>query len=195
MKCLLLFVLSCFLLSDVEAWWRPPPRYPTYPQPQQPPTPPPAAPAAPAAPQPQYPGQYSYPRQMLPLMLAQQQAAGQLPATSQLPLMMALGGMGGMGGAAQSLIPHLLMNPGLSGGVQSMLPWLLMNQAGGAGGGLNNLPLYYMMTNQGMMNNPMMAYYLLNQHQQLNAGRTGNSEPPNDEDAPANECTDPNGCP
>merc|ERR1719402_1142272 len=31
MKCLLLFVLSCFLLSDVEAWWRPPSHYPTYP--------------------------------------------------------------------------------------------------------------------------------------------------------------------
>merc|ERR550519_1010072 len=150
MKCLLLFVLSCFLLSDVEAWWRPPPRYPTYPQPQQPPTPPPAAPAAPAAPQPQYPGQYSYPRQMLPLMLAQQQAAGQLPATSQLPLMMALGGMGGMGG-----------------GAQSMLPWLLMNQAGG-GLNVNNLPLY-MMTTQGMMGDPMMSYFLLSQHQALNA--------------------------
>merc|ERR1712055_633563 len=155
-KCLVLFVLSCFLLSDVEAWWRPPhyPTYPTYPQPQ-PPKP---------APKP-YPG-YAYQHQMLPLILAQQKAA-QTAQADQRALMMA---MSGMGGGGQSILPWLLLNQ--AGG------------AGGGLGG-NALALAMMTQGMGgMFPDPMMAYWMF-QHGPLNAGSTGNSAPASAPASPA----------
>merc|ERR1719402_1968199 len=157
MKCLLLFVLSCFLLSDVEAWYSYPryPTYPTYPQPQ-PPKP---------APKPHYPA-YAYQHQMLPLILAQQKAA-QTAQADQIALMMAMNGMGGGG--------------------QSILPWLLLNQAGGAGGGLGGNALALAMMTQGMgglFQDPILAYWMF-QHGPLNAGSTGNSAPASAPASPA----------
>merc|ERR1719290_225965 len=67
-------------------------------------------------------------------------------ANNNLLMMMMMGGMGGMGGGMQSMLPYLLMNQGTGGMNQNNL---LLAMMGGMGGG---------------MQNPMMAYYLLNQH-------------------------------
>ena len=77
-----------------------------------------------------------------PYLLAQQQGG----TNNNLALMMMLSGMGGMGGGMQSYLPYLLMSQG-SGGLNDNN--LLLAMMGGMGGG---------------MQNPMMAYYLLNQH-------------------------------
>merc|ERR1719244_1936562 len=96
-----------------------------------------------------------------------------------------MGGMGGMGGGMQGILPYLLLNQGsgglnnnnlalmmmmggmggMGGGMQGILPYLLLNQ--GSGGLNNNNLLLAMMGGMGGggMQNPMMAYYLLNQHQ------------------------------
>merc|ERR1712055_645973 len=142
MKCLLLFVLSCFLLPDVEAYYGYGgyPTYPPYPQPAKPQP----------APRPHYqPSPYQYQNYMLPLIIAQQQAAKTAQA-DQMALMMALGGMGG---GAGGIMPFLMMQS-------------LGGAAGGAGGGLNNNNLMLALMGQGMggFNNPMWSYYMLNQH-------------------------------
>merc|ERR1719402_1193488 len=107
---------------------------------------------------PQYPSHYyggmnSY----WPLLLNQQQGG----TNNNLALMMMMGGMGGFGG---------------NGGGNSMLPYLLMDQMPG-GLNNNNLMLAMMGGMGGGMQNPMMAYYLLNQHTHGAYSKTDHTHP------------------
>merc|ERR1719402_1367452 len=103
---------------------------------------------------------YGYPQHAMssywPLLLAQQ---GGLGVNQNLALLLALGG-GGMGGGIQSYLPYLLLNQG-SGGLNNNN--LLLAMMGGMGGG---------------MQNPMMAYYLLNQHNHAGYAAAGHTHGP-----------------
>merc|ERR1712112_200497 len=105
---------------------------------------------------------YQYPQQHYggmssywPLLLQQQGGAN-----NNNLLMMMMGGMGGMGGGMQSMLPYLLMNQGTGGLNQNNL---LLSMMGGMGGG---------------MQNPMMAYYLLNQHNHAGYAAAGHTHTP-----------------
>merc|ERR1712112_327034 len=103
-------------------------------------------------PQHPYGGMSSY----WPLLLQQQGGAN----NNNLLMMMMMGGMGGMGGGMQSMLPYLLMNQGTGGLSQNNL---LLSMMGGMGGG---------------MQNPMMAYYLLNQHNHAGYAAAGHTHTP-----------------
>merc|ERR1712002_317123 len=81
--------------------------------------------------------------------------------SSYWPLL--LSQQGGLLGGSNNNLALLMMMSGMGGGIQQYLPYLLLNQ--GSGLSQNNLLLAMMGGMGGGMQNPMMAYYLMNQHQ------------------------------